>query len=340
MVSIVTVYYNRENYVVDSIESLLKQTYSDIEVIAIDDGSTDGTLVRLRSIQDPRLRVITHSNRGFVQSIRSAIMQTSSEIVAIHGSGDISSETRIERQLELLQSHPDIGVVGCYVENYFENTGTSFINKPVIDESISLTKQIIKENPFTHGEVMFRKKVYEQAGGYREFFKFCQDYDLWLRMSMLTSFAIVPEVLYRRYFLSDGVSASLDKMLMQKYFDEMGIQCIELRMRNEPDFIDRYGIYGAFYRARTRRLSKIIGRHAMTALYRGKTSEALYFNRKSMEEKLGLSNACLHLFLFLLNRSKLLQRMTAKGLSIVKARRSGAGKPLASEQQEGTLEHM
>lgn len=333
MVSIVTVYYNRENYVIDSIGSLLNQSCSDIEVIAIDDGSTDGTLDKLRSIQDPRLKVISHSNRGFVRSIREAIAHTSYDIVAIHGSGDISYVNRIERQLELLRSSPDIGVVGCYVENYFEDTGMSFTNKPAIDGSLSLTEQLTRENLFTHGEVMFRKSVYEQAGGYREFFKFCQDYDLWLRMSLLTSFAIVPEVLYRRYLLSDGVSNSLDKMMMQKYFVETGIQCIEMRMRNEPDLIDRYGLHGPFFRMRTRRLSHVIWRHAMTALYRGKNADALLINRRSMEEKPGLFNTCSHLFLLLLNRSKLLQRLTAKGLSIVRARRSGGGRPTADEQQ-------
>lgn len=336
MVSIVTLYYNRANHVTESIQSLLDQSYRDIEIIAIDDGSSDDTFDRLMSFKDPRLKVITQKNMGFVKSIIKAVELASGEFIAIHGSGDISYETRIEKQLELIQSRPEIGVVGCYVENKMETTGSAFVNKPYIDPGLDLTNQIIKENAFTHGEVMFRKAVYTQAGGYREFFKFCQDYDLWLRMSLITRFAIVPEILYRRYVLADGVSASLEKLMMQKYFVEIGIQCVELRRRNKPDLIDKYGIYGPFFRVRTKRFAKTMWRLALTAFYRGQKTDALLINRKSIEEKRGFYNVCFQAFLVVMNRSKLMQRMAEKGLAVMKARKGRQAAELNNEPQKQT----
>ncbi|MCQ6558890.1 glycosyltransferase [Paenibacillus mendelii] len=331
MVSIVTVYYNRENFVIDSIQSLLNQSYSDIEIIAIDDGSTDGTLDKLMSFNDSRLKVITHDNMGFVKSIIKAVKYATGDFIAIHGSGDFSYETRIERQVELLQSRPEVGLVSCYVENVNMMTGNSYVDKAEIDPSGDVTKQLIQANFLHHGEVMFRRSVYTQAGGYREFFKFAQDHDLWLRMSLFSQIAIVPETLYRRYRLPDSVSASIDKTMMQLYFCEMCIQCIELRMRNQPDLIDRYGMQASFFWNRTGRLARILWRFSLTALYRRGISDALSINRKSMDQKITLYNVCTHLGLLALNRSKLLKRIMAKSLN-----KGRSTTPYASEQQKQT----
>ncbi|MDZ7835005.1 MAG: glycosyltransferase family 2 protein [Alkalibacterium sp.] len=114
LVSIVTVYYNRENQVKESIESLLNQTYQNIEIIAVDDGSTDNTYKLLSSYKDSRLKVIRHTNSGFVKSIRKAIEHSNGDIIAVHGSGDISFLNRIEKQVSVLKNNSRIGVVSCY----------------------------------------------------------------------------------------------------------------------------------------------------------------------------------------------------------------------------------
>ncbi|MDZ7835004.1 MAG: hypothetical protein U5K84_06360 [Alkalibacterium sp.] len=127
-------------------------------------------------------------------------------------------------------------------------TNQTHLHKPKINDNVSLTSQLLSSNLFTHGEVMYRKSLYEKIGGYREFFMFTQDYDLWLRMSINTSFQIVEEVLYRRYVLDDGVSGSLEKQTLQRYFGEMARQGIESKLRGEKDLVDQYGYYAPFYR--------------------------------------------------------------------------------------------
>ncbi|WP_010270026.1 glycosyltransferase [Paenibacillus senegalensis] len=255
LVSILTVYYNRADQVEESIQSLLSQTYRNMEIIVVDDGSTDRTLEKLSQYNDPRLRIITHSNRGFTRSIIEAVRQSRGELIAIHGSGDYSYPDRIEKQVRLLQARPQVGVVGCHVENANKVTGTSALFHK-FNPNESAVDQLLRYNIFTHGEVMFRRSVYNQAGGYRELFKFTQDYDLWLRMALCTQFATIDEVLYRRYTLPDGVSASTEKMLVQRYLAEFARQCLEQRRKSGEDWIDRYGEHSMFFMEKSKRLAR------------------------------------------------------------------------------------
>ncbi|MFC5652884.1 glycosyltransferase [Paenibacillus solisilvae] len=307
MVSVITIYYNRAEYVMESIQSLLDQTYTDLEIIAVDDGSTDNTLELLHSFSDPRLKVISHPNQGFVKSIISAVSLASHEIIAIHGSGDISLPERIEKQVKVLEERPEIGVVGCYVANENMVSNESMISKPEIDKKIGISKQLLHMNIFLHGEVMFRKSIYLKAGGYRDYFKFAQDYDLWLRMSLYTEFAVVKEVLYNRFTLSDGVSASSSKISMQMYFAEVARQCFEQQSKGQKDIIQLHGVYCPYYRRRTKRLSSIFWRLSIVSLAQKDVEGSSYFNRLSINEKLSAQNTIFAALLVLLRKSKAIQ---------------------------------
>lgn len=291
LVSIITVYYNREDRVIDSIQSLLNQTYEDIEIIAIDDGSTDNTLKALKSFKDPRLKVLTHSNRGFVRSIIKAVDLSKGEIIAIHGSGDYSYPTRIEKQLSYINT--EVGIVGCLVENINTVTNRTQLHSPKVHVS-NMTEQLLKENVFTHGEVMFRKDIYNAVGGYREYFKYSQDYDLWLRMSMVTTFSAVNEILYKRYTFEDGVNGSFKKRVQQKYLVELSRQCIKMRLTNGKDLIDGYGNYAPFFQKNSKRLSMEFIRLSINALTIGDYKNAEYIIIQSKKEHKNLLNLILH----------------------------------------------
>ncbi|AFY69752.1 glycosyl transferase family 2 [Thalassoporum mexicanum PCC 7367] len=282
LVSIVSVYYNRQGFITESINSLLEQTYQNLEIIVIDDGSTDDTYTKLKAIQDSRLTVISHANMGFTRSIKQAVALTKGEYVAVHGSGDISLPTRIEKQVALLQQRPDVGVVGCYVETINEWAGYSLPYERKLEGNITKAAQQI--NPFTHGEVMFRRSVYESVGGYREFFRYAQDYDLWLRISLQANFEIVTESLYKRFIFPTSVSASIDKVVVQKCLSSFAVQCIDQRIEHGADLIDRYGEYAAFFRTRDRKLAKELWKLAIKLIYVGDFSKAGQVNRLSINE--------------------------------------------------------
>jgi len=246
LVSVVSAFYNRGDRVAESVGSILAQTYPNLEVVIVDDGSRDDTLAQLQALNDPRLRIITRENRGFVASINEAVRASRGEIVAIHGSGDLSLPDRIARQAQALIDDATIGVVGCWVEN--DETGAEGSRLFQAPGGLPFHTTLLKRNLFTHGEAMFRRSLYDRVGGYREFFRFAQDRDLWLRISRFAEYAIVPEVLYRRYKPEGGVSADPEKLVLQAYLSDFAVQCARAVDRGERDPIDRHGHLAPFLR--------------------------------------------------------------------------------------------
>ncbi|WP_100400335.1 glycosyltransferase [Bacillus sp. FJAT-44742] len=320
LVSIITIYYNREENVIESINSLLNQSYKNIEIIAIDDGSKDNTLKRLESIKDPRLKVFTQCNQGFVHSIKKAIDYCKGKVIAIHGSGDISYKDRIKEQLNVLTANPTIGAVGCIVEKVNTINGVKSYYKPDINKGEKATNQLLKSNIFTHGEVMFRKSVYQKAGGYREFFLFSQDYDLWMRMSLISNFSIVEKVLYKRYILPNGVGSSIDKIIMQKFFGEFARQCIQERIKNNVDFLDKHGIHASFYMKKNKRLALELWQLSLTAFFNKNLEKSLEVNSLSLNQQRLIRNTLFHFFYMLLKKEKRLEKLARKIIKNVRKR--------------------
>ena len=238
-VSIVSVYYNRENYVLDSVQSLLDQTYDNVEIILVDDGSIDGTLKQLKKFSDPRIKVISQKNAGLGRALRKGIDATSGEYIAIHGSGDISMPERIKKQAHILDTRPNVGVVGCYIEDDNKtNTGRYNLQMP---NGRDFTQIMLDQCIFVHGDVMFRRDLYDRVGGYRPFFVYSQDRDLWLRISEYCSYFIIEEVLYKRFSPDNSVRKSLNKSIEQARFSCFAVFCAHHRLKTGQDPIDVYG---------------------------------------------------------------------------------------------------
>lgn len=221
-VTVITGYYNRKDVLEGTIRSILDQTYKDLELIVFDDASQDGTADRLleleKKLNDPRLKLRLHKeNIGFTKGMINAIAASTSDYIAVQGSGDIALPERIAKQVAVLDDRAEVGAVGCWYTNVVEGTE---IRRPRTPNAEGMTfETLIKGNVYSHGEVMFRRDVYEKVGGYRAAFKNCQDFDLWLRMVKISSLATVPEQLYDRYVRFDGVSYNPKKFAIQaRYF--------------------------------------------------------------------------------------------------------------------------
>ena len=217
-VSVVTGYYNRGPALEATIRSILNQTFTDFEFIVFDDASSDDTAERMRALEaelkDPRLICIVHEkNKGFTRGIAEAVAMARGEYIAIQGSGDISLPRRLELQVGLLDSRPEVGAVGGWYTNIVVDDGARRLRRPDADSATLQSLQ--NDNVYSHGEVMFRKALYDQVGGYRPAFKFCQDIDLWLRMIKVSRLATVREEIYDRYVRADGVSYDPRKFAVQ-----------------------------------------------------------------------------------------------------------------------------
>lgn len=244
IVSVVTVFHNRAEEVAASIGSLLAQTYEAIEIIAVDDGSTDGTAEALLAFQDPRLKVIIQKNRGFTATMDAAVREASGQYLAVHGAGDISMPTRIERQAAILAAYPEVVVVGCRVAN---NNGEIRRDKIARSTEQPLSYlEIVRINPITHGEAMFRIDAYKRTGGYRVFFQYAQDHDLWLRMDRVGKFWSINDQLYIRKRFDNSVNADPVKVMIQGCYGEFAEQCARSVDERGRDLLDRYGTAAGF----------------------------------------------------------------------------------------------
>jgi glycosyltransferase involved in cell wall biosynthesis len=212
-ISIVCAWYQRADVIDLTLQSVLSQDFDDYEVILVNDGSPDPRVrERIDAHADPRLRVIHQANTGFVDAIRRAIEQSRGDYIAVQGSGDVSHPNRIREQAAILDARPEVGVVGSWFHSVSDD-GARLPRKPNANDTTFET--LVRSNVFTHGEVMYRRSVYNDAGGYRSEFKFAQDIDLWLRAIRLCRFATVPMFLYDRYVRGDGVSYDADKRIEQ-----------------------------------------------------------------------------------------------------------------------------
>lgn len=242
LVTVITGYYNRADALDVTIDSIMNQSFKDFEFIVFNDCSTDDTKYKLEQIKDkyndPRLIVRNFErNLGFVDGLKLCISEAKGDFICIQGSGDYSYPTRIEKQANALLNDNEISVTGCFYENYVEDRNIIRLRKKNAD---SITKHdLIKGNVFSHGEVMFRKSDYLEAGGYRSFFKNCQDYDLWLRMIEIGKFHTVKETLYRRFIRYDGVSYQPSKFLKQTRYFHFCKQLNVLSLAEQIDLINK-----------------------------------------------------------------------------------------------------
>jgi len=265
-VSVVSVFYNRANCVDLSVESLLAQDYENLEIILVDDGSSDETLERLRKFEERGCRVVSHENKGFVRALRDAIANASGHFIAIHGSGDVSYPSRIRIQAQHLVAHPDVVAVSCGSRYLNTVTGSEVVKCSQRTVVYSGLRSLRGRSPLVHGQAMFRRADYDIVGGYRTFFVNAQDHDLWLRLIHRGSFAVLPTVLYDNYSRSDGISQSPYKWALQKAYGQIAVDCSEQRERFGKDDVDMFGAGAALIRRRSSRLARLFAIRGIRSL--------------------------------------------------------------------------
>ena len=216
--------------------SVLDQTYQDLELVVIDDGSTDGTGALLDRLaeRDSRMRVLHQPNRGLTRALIRGCSESRSELIARHDSDDWSHPERIADQVALIDSDSRIGFVSCFAE--YVGPGGEFLHivtRP-LDPELATTQLLeSKQGPPAHGGVLFRRSLYESVGGYRPEFYFAQDSDLWLRMGEQAWVAYVDKVRYRYRKDPSGISGSFRESQLE--FAAVTHACRAARVRGLPE---------------------------------------------------------------------------------------------------------
>jgi glycosyltransferase involved in cell wall biosynthesis len=188
LVSVIIPTYNRAEILCHTIDNVFQQTYSNFELIIVDDGSTDGTEVRLREYGN-RLRVVRQSNAGPAVARNHGVKVAHGEIIAFQDSDDLWKPTKLERQVALLEKHRSAPCCLCNVLMRAADGFTSFDHSLVRlshEEGLWLNVLDVLATRFIlfNQAAAIRRQAFEKVGGFPEDLKYLEDYDLPLRLSL------------------------------------------------------------------------------------------------------------------------------------------------------------
>lgn len=218
LVSVVMPVHNAAPHLDEAVTSILRQSYAHFEFVIYDDASTDGSTDKLRewATQDRRIRLFEGArNLGPVGSSNKVVGHAHGSIIARMDADDLCHPERLARELELLRSHPDVGLVGTLC-NIVDDRG-SRLRGP---ELWRVTRQSWFA-PFPHGSVMFRRALFDEVGGYRPECEFWEDQDLVLRMAAKSGILVIADPLYTHRQSVSSTRITSDRARVEQAVDLM-----------------------------------------------------------------------------------------------------------------------
>lgn len=230
LISVILPVFNRPEYLSEAIESILNQSFPDFELIIIDDGSLIETKLILNyySTKDSRVTIITNSsNMGITYSRNLGLENAKGKYIAVMDSDDVSLPERFKKQVEFLDQHPEIDVLGSQIINIGEGDSAGKVsNFPLTPGSIRWS--FISFCHHAHPSVMMRSKLFTDEGYRYEEFMVAQDYDLWTRLVLGHKIANLPDILvkYRVHpgslsIINDHIRISETSRIINTYVKEL-----------------------------------------------------------------------------------------------------------------------
>lgn len=203
--------FNRAEYIKETVNSVLTQDYPFVELVVVDDGSTDGTYeILLEYAEQNKLELLTHpgrENRGQSAALNLGLKAATGEFIAILDSDDLFLPGKLRRQVEYLNSHPEIGLVygmGEAVDGdgrWMYDIHSADHKEPNDPNAVLLDCYFLLPQ-----NALVRRSVYDQVGGFEEDFRAAQDHDMLVRIAEKTRFGFIPVKVfeYRRH--GDSIS--------------------------------------------------------------------------------------------------------------------------------------
>lgn len=289
-VSVVLAVRDGERELAATLDGILAQRGVAFEVIAVDDGSRDGTpaLLAAAAMREPRLRLVRQERIGLTPALARGCAAASSPVIARHDVGDLSHPDRLARQKALLDRHPEVVLVSCWTacvgpaaEPLYLETKSGEPGRP-LDLFVATDPARPVAGPTSHGSALFRRAAYEAAGRYREEFALGQDWDLWCRLGLLGKFAMVGAALYLRRLQPRSLGFGAHDL--QRRFGELARAAAARRRAGEDDrdlLAEAARLSARFARERGARLrrSEALGSYHLGALLRelGEPAASAYF---------------------------------------------------------------
>jgi glycosyltransferase involved in cell wall biosynthesis len=207
VVSVVLPAFNAETTIAAAVRSVLADDSVALELIVVDDGSTDGTLAAIGDLaEDARVTIVSRPNRGLAASLNEAIAASTAPYVARMDADDVSVPGRFRTQLTYLKNHPDVVLVGGQIRRVVDGVAESASTFPLHHDAI-LSALLRGQHAMCHPSVMIRRSAVDAVGGYWDH-GVAEDWDLFLRLSEAGRLANVADHVLDYAFHGGGINAS------------------------------------------------------------------------------------------------------------------------------------
>jgi len=221
-ISVVIPVYNGEKTIRETVHSVLKQTFSDFELLVIDDGSQDATIHILKSIQDPRLKVFPRPHMGTAASRNYGISQARAEFIAFLDADDLWAAEKLEAQAKALRENPKAAVAYSWTD--FIDESAEFIHSGLhFTANGDVYAKLLVINFLESGSnPLIRREALAEVGGFNSALESFEDWDMWLRLAQRHHFVTVPipQILYRRSKTSKSSNISCHEAAAKKSIEE------------------------------------------------------------------------------------------------------------------------
>lgn len=213
-VTVAMAMYNSARFVREAVESVLAQTYTDFEFLIVDDGSTDGggDIVAELAATDSRITLLRQENRGIVASVNRLIDLARAPLIARMDSDDVCLPERFERQVAYMRDHPEVVALGTQFIEIDERGWWRDRSETYPTEPHDVRSALRFTQPIGNPTAMLRTDAVRRVGGYRPAFRYCEDYDLYLRLSCVGDIANLPDVLFHYRRTAGQMSTAQNRM--------------------------------------------------------------------------------------------------------------------------------
>ena len=206
LISVIIPVYNGEKTIRETIDSVIKQTFDNFELIVINDGSTDSTLDIVNSIQDSRIKVFSYDNAGQSASRNWGISLAKGEYISFIDADDLWTPDKLESQLKALQENPQASVAYSWTD-WIDESGNLRDRGTHITENGYVYEQLLLNNFIANGSnVLIKSEAIKETGGFETSLIPAEDWDMWIRLASRYHFVAVPypQILYRVYTSSSS----------------------------------------------------------------------------------------------------------------------------------------
>ena len=193
--------YNGEAYLKEAIDSILNQTYKNFEFLIIDDGSSDRSIEIINAYKDARIKLVKNeTNKGITQTLNIGIELAKYELIARMDADDVSLPLRLQKQYDYFLENPKIALLATWANEFYED------HKEIVYQLNPdyYYYNLVCECWIYHSSVMFRKSAVIEVGKYQ--YPYCEDYDLWWRLTRKYDLAILPEALLNYRYTNSSIS--------------------------------------------------------------------------------------------------------------------------------------